>query len=153
MPQEFYEEDEAEAILRLAARRGATGGMSREALMRIAGEVGISPEAVDEAERQLTGQQENANLAIEFRRSQRVDFVERLGTYAATSAFMVGIWFFTGRGFFWPAFVIRAMGIGVVTEIPKYLFVGGSAYQLAFTKWKAKRERKALRASRSPDES
>ena len=145
MPQEFYQEEEAEAILRLAARRGATGGMSREALMRVAGEVGISPEEVEQAERQLSGQRDQTNLAAEFKRSQQVDFLERMASYAATSAFMIGIWYFTGRGFFWPAFVILAMGIGVATDVPKYLFVGGSSYQQAFSRWLAKRERKALK--------
>ena len=147
MPQEFYQEDEAEAILRLAARRGATGGMSREALLRVAGEVGISQEEVEAAERQLTGQREDVDLALEFRRCQRVDFAERIASYVGTSALMVGIWYFIGPRFFWPAIVILAMGIGVVTDIPKYLFVGGSAYQQAFVRWKAKRERKALKAS------
>jgi len=152
MPHEFYQEDEAEAILRLAARRGETGGMSREALLRVAGEVGISAEAVEQAELQLAGQREDEDLATEFRRKQRVDFVERLASYAATSGFMIGIWFFTGHGFFWPAFVILAMGIGVVTDIPKHFFVGGTSYQSSFTRWKTKRERKALKASQSGDE-
>jgi hypothetical protein len=150
MPQEFYQEDEAEAILRLAARRGATGGMSREALMRVAGEVGISPEDVEQAERQLASQQEDIGLAEEFRKRQRVDFVERLASYIGTSAFMTGIWWFTGHpSFFWPAFVMLAMGIGFVTDIPRYLFVGGSSYQRAFVKWKVKRARKALEAGDS----
>ncbi|MHB8635178.1 MAG: 2TM domain-containing protein [Fimbriimonadaceae bacterium] len=151
MPHEFYDEDEAEAILRLAARRGATGGMTREALLRVAGEVGISPEAVEEAERQLAGQREEVDLAAEFRRRQRVDFTERLATYVGTSAFMVGIWFFTGRGFFWPAFVILALTLGIATDIPKYLFVGGSSYQHAFARWKSKRERRALEAAKPDD--
>lgn len=153
MPQEFYQEDEAEAILRLAARRGETGGMSREALLRVAGEVGISPEAVEEAERQLTGQREDVNLAAEFRRKQRVDFAEHTASYIGTCALVTGIWFFIGHhGFFWPGIVILAMGASIIKDVPSHFFPGGSAYQQEFIKWKAKRERKALKASQLGDE-
>ena len=126
--------------------------MSREELVRLAGEVGISPEAVEEAERQLRGQREDTNLAAEFHRRQRSDFVEKLASFLGTNVFMVGIWYVTGRGYFWPAFVILATLIGVISAVPAHFFVGGSSYQQAFTRWKAKRERKALKASQASDE-
>ena len=148
MPQEFYQEDEAEAILRLAARRGETGGMSRDALLKVAGEVGISAEQVELAERQLAGLREDQDLAAEFRRKQRVDFAERFASFVGTGALVTGIWYFIGHhGFFWPGIVILAIGVGVVKEIPEHFFAGGSSYQQAFAKWKAKRERKALKAA------
>ena len=153
MPQEFFQEDEAEAILRLAANRGVSGGMSREALMRLAGEVGISPEAVEDAERLLAGQHADAALAEEFRRKQRVDFSELIGARVTVSAILVVVWWFAGHThFFWPAIPILVILVGVVGDIPKHLFVKSSAYQLAFAKWKAKRDLKALKAEARGDE-
>ena len=153
MPQEFYQEDEAEEILRLAARRGVTGGMSREVLLRVAGEVGISAEEVEQAERQLAGQREDVSVAVEFRRKQRVDFAEQLASLLGTSALVTGIWYFIGHhGFFWPGIVMLAMGVNVIKDVPKHFFPGGSAYQQAFAKWKAKRARKALEASLPTEE-
>ena len=53
MPQGFYDEEEADAILRLAAQKPMVGGMSRERLLATAAELGISEQAVAEAEQTL----------------------------------------------------------------------------------------------------
>jgi hypothetical protein len=152
MPQDFYQEDEAEAILRLAARRGVTGGMSRDALLRVAGEVGISPDAVEEAERQLAGQRADVELAAEFRRKQRVDYSERLASFIGTGALLTGIWYFIGHSlFFWPGIVMVVMAGSLVKDFPEHFFSNGSSYQQAFAKWKVKRDRKALKAAQEAE--
>lgn len=42
------------------------------------------------------------------------DFVSHTVTYVVVNAFFVGIWAFTGSGYFWPAWVIGGWGVGLV---------------------------------------
>ncbi len=52
-------------------------------------------------------------LAIK-RLKQKREFQQNIVAYVVVNAFLVGIWFFTGRGYFWPAWVMLGWGIGVV---------------------------------------
>jgi hypothetical protein len=44
------------------------------------------------------------------------DFRVHLVMYLAVNLFLVGIWWFTSAGFFWPVFPIFVWGIGVVAN-------------------------------------
>jgi 2TM domain len=48
-----------------------------------------------------------------IRLKQKSDFGAHLLVYLLVNAFLVGIWAFTGAGFFWPAFPLFGWGIGV----------------------------------------
>jgi len=37
-----------------------------------------------------------------------------VGIYAAVNVFITGIWFFTGRGYFWPGWVLGGWGVGLI---------------------------------------
>ena len=43
----------------------------------------------------------------------RRDFRTHVAAYVVVNLFLVGIWWFSGAGFFWPVFVILGWGIGV----------------------------------------
>jgi hypothetical protein len=47
---------------------------------------------------------------------RRQTFYRSLATYLAVSAMMVGIWLFSGRGYFWPIWVILGWGVGIVVQ-------------------------------------
>jgi 2TM domain len=57
--------------------------------------------------------QELRNRAIAQLKKRR-DFGAHLLAYVLVNAFLVGIWAFTGAGFFWPVFPLFGWGIGVV---------------------------------------
>jgi hypothetical protein len=42
------------------------------------------------------------------------NFASNLVAYVVVNAFFVGIWAFTGGGYFWPAWIIGGWGIGLV---------------------------------------
>ncbi|GAA0922557.1 2TM domain-containing protein [Pseudonocardia zijingensis] len=50
--------------------------------------------------------------AVQRLRARR-DFPGHVAIYLAVNLFLIGIWWFTGAGFFWPVFPIFAWGIGV----------------------------------------
>jgi hypothetical protein len=42
------------------------------------------------------------------------DFTSHLVAYAVINAFLIGLWFMTGGGYFWPAWVLACWGAGLV---------------------------------------
>ncbi len=45
---------------------------------------------------------------------ERRDFGSHLVAYVVINAFLIGVWAFTGAGYFWPASVLAGWGIGLV---------------------------------------
>ncbi len=41
------------------------------------------------------------------------DFVSHIVAYVVVNLFLVGIWWFTGAGYFWPAWIIGGWGVGL----------------------------------------
>lgn len=59
-----------------------------------------------------------ARKRIEARRG----LVSHAIVYLVVNSFFVGVWWFTGAGYFWPAWVIGGWGIGLVLNAWDVLF-------------------------------
>jgi hypothetical protein len=59
------------------------------------------------------GEEDLRELARARLRKRR-DFMAHLVSYVVVNAFLIGIWAFTGAGYFWPAWVLLGWGIGLV---------------------------------------
>lgn len=44
----------------------------------------------------------------------RREFGQHVVSYVVVNAFLVGVWFVTGAGYFWPVWIIGGWGIGLV---------------------------------------
>jgi len=144
--QQFYEEDEAEQILRLAASFASpSGAMSRERLLATAAELGITPEAVEMAERQLAGQKSDAAERKEFDTAQRHEFYGHLVSYVLVNIFLVMINLVTDARFFWAIWVILAWGLFLAFHSVETFFRGSESYREEFEKWQTKRRRREAR--------
>jgi 2TM domain len=55
-------------------------------------------------------ERERARKVLQARR----DFGSHVVAYIVINAFLVGIWAFTGAGYFWPAWVLGAWGAGLI---------------------------------------
>ena len=138
--QRHYDERDAEEILKIASREAGTAGMSHERLLETAAELGISPDAVKRAEEQLIKQREaerveseEAVLRAQYESERKGKFWSDMLTYIGVNAGLVGIWWFTGRSFFWPGIVMASWGIGVVTDFIQTFFNPDEA---KFQRWK-----------------
>lgn len=58
-----------------------------------------------------------AKNRIEKRRNLSGGFV----AYLVINAFLVGVWLLTGRGYFWPAWIIAGWGVGMLLGLWDYL--------------------------------
>ena len=143
----FYEEDEAEQILKLAATlSSSTGAMSRERLLQTAAELGITPEAVELAETQFATQKQLARERKQFDLEQRREFNSFVLTFFVITGALLALNIFTGAHFLWAFWLSGLMLIGIAFEAVETFVRGRQAYQEAFAKWKSKRDRTAARA-------
>jgi hypothetical protein len=54
-------------------------------------------------------ERQRARKRVEAKR----DFGSHVAAYVVVNAFVIGIWAFTGTGYFWPAWLIGAWGVGL----------------------------------------
>lgn len=118
---EFYNEDDAQKILQMAARHGG-GGMTHAQLVEAAAELGIPSSAVEQAAEDLRLKREEEVLRQEFRRKRKRNEINEWTSYLSTCLVCVAVWFFTtrGNGYFWPMWVAGPWGafklIGTLTN-------------------------------------
>lgn len=134
--KQFYSESEANEILQLAANAGGGDLLSREQLLHAGAELGISPEEIDRAAAQIA-ERRNANQEKQaYRRYRRKSISADVFTYLSVCAVCIGIWFFSGRGDFWPQWVIGIWGLLLCIEVFKKLIESDDE---DFQKWKRTR--------------
>lgn len=150
MAERFYDEEEAEAILRLAAGR-ASGGMSWERLLSMAAELGIPPDAVEEAEKAIAVQRQDHNLRSEYDRHVRHEFASHLISYIIVNTFLVVLNLVTSPHTFWVAWVLMGWGIGLAFHFASTFLKNSDNYESEFVKWKAKREGRLTGEGAEPD--
>jgi len=63
-----------------------------------------------EAATSAVSERERARQRVRTRR----DFGSHVVAYIVINAFLVGVWAFTGAGYFWPAWVMAGWGAGLV---------------------------------------
>ena len=140
--KQFYEEEEAEQILRLAASLTLpASAMSRERLLATAAELGIEPEAVEMAERQLAAQGAELADRAEFDALQRRDFYGHLLSYVLVNMFLVVINLVTVPSYFWAIWPILGWGLGLAFHGVETFFRNSESYRKEFEKWQSKRLR------------
>jgi len=138
--QSFYEEDEAEQILNLAASMSSQiGKMSHDRLLETAAELGISREAVEAAERQVTIDRKDKALRKEFDDRQRRELIGHLTSYLVVNAFLLFINLRTTPWHIWAIWPMLGWGIGLVAHANAALFKSSESYRGEFDRWRERR--------------
>lgn len=141
----FYEEGEAEEILRRAIHQSDSGAIDRQKLLSMASELGISEDAVSRAEAEMASERETQVSRsrdeldrVSFRRHKRSRFFADFASYLSVNGFMIAIWWFSGAGYFWPFWVLAGWGIGLFSDFVNTFF-GQS--EKDFERWKRRRQK------------
>lgn len=115
MSQRFYSDDEAEAILVVAARKTEPNGITRDKLLAAAAELNISPEAVAEAERDVLTKSVQVAVGRETGQLARRIFEYHAKVFLLVNALLVLMDFATYRwtDIHWSIFSILGWGIGL----------------------------------------
>ena len=138
-------DEDVEEILRLAVRSGDFGGADlRERLVSSATELGISPEALAQAEeqwraqkqRQVTAEQDRLDRKM-FRKIRVGDFVSHLGSYLAVNGFLYWLDWRDGH-LTWVQWPI--MGWGIAIAIHAFSLLGHDRdNERDYQRWRKKR--------------
>lgn len=99
--QEFYSEEEAQKILRLASEETGTNHVTRDELLRAALEAGIPTSAVEIAEARIRSESTLVSAAEEYRLAQVSKFRTSTASMLGLAVFLFGLNFLTGMGKIW----------------------------------------------------
>lgn len=134
--RDYYDDNDAEEILRIAARRdNPLGGVSRSELMKSASELGISPDAILEAEAQYYARKSEAEERKLFKKYQWNELFSHFGAYLAVCGFLAFLDLRHGH-LTWSLWPIGIWGFILLSDSVGSFF--GSNRERAFAKWKRK---------------
>jgi hypothetical protein len=150
MPQNFYEEEEAEAILRIASKRVALGNVSRDELLASAAELGIPAEAVLEAESAYRNQRVEVGLRREYDQYAKREFLSSIGSWFFVNCGLVALNVFTDHQVSWALWPVCVWGFFVLMDIPETFLRGSTEYEKHYQKWLRRRAKKEAKESALP---
>jgi hypothetical protein len=117
MTERRYSREEVDAILgRAVERERKTDDLSREQLVAIAQEVGVTPESIDRAIEEIAAEHQGEEELVRLRRRAWRGFVGHLVPYLCVNFMLVVINGLTTR-FPWALFPIVGWGIGLLLHL------------------------------------
>lgn len=138
----FYEEEDAQQILRMAlAQSTPDSSLSRESLFATAAELGISPEALAEAEERYTREKAERTERETFESEQRRTFFSHAATYSIVNLGLLAFnlvdmsrrsW---DTNHLWAIYPILGWGIGLAFHWVTTYRRDSEPYQKAFETW------------------
>ncbi len=143
--QRCYSEEEGDQILRLAVSgsHGSTG-MSREQLLATAAELGVTPEAFEQAENEFLLKREQEALRRQYETGVRAEFLSHVGVYGVLNLGMIGLDLVLAGRMTWSWFPLLIWGIFLLLDLVE-TFSRGADYEKGFEKWQEKRAAKRNR--------
>ena len=146
---QFYNEEEAQEILRIAAGLPSSGsdsdGISRQTLLQTAQELGISPEALAAAEEKVGAERRDRELYAEFISKRRHSFYVSLSRYIFVNTILIVI-DVTNGGSYWFYWPLLGWGIGMAREAISTFGPESSRNGSAFQSWLKRRRRRSAKA-------
>lgn len=140
IPRSYHQED-IQQILNLAIARQPDGGeLSREQLMEIAAELGISTESLLQAEQEWLLQQQERQKHHEFNFYRRSQLKRRFGKYLIVNLFLVCLNLLTAGQLSWSLYILLFWGLGLGLNAWDTYQSQGEEYERAFQKWYRKHQ-------------
>jgi len=144
--QEFYTEEQADAILRQAVRLAPKEDsmMDRTRLNAIAAELGITPEQIDEAQQLVKKENEHKKLWDDFLENRKRESKDALAHFVGGAFTLIGINLFS-NGFqfrpyeMWSLWIIGIWGGFTLIDWLQSKIRGQSSWEEEFEKFKEKR--------------
>ena len=136
-----YQQEDIQQILNLAIARQASGGeFSREQLVEIAAELGISTDTLQDAEQEWLVQQKEGQKRKEFNAYRRSKFQKRFGKYAIVNSFLVCLNLVSAGQVSWSLYILLFWGLWLGLGAWNTYQLKGEEYEQAFRKWYRKHQ-------------
>ena len=137
-----YQQEDIQQILNLAiAHQAKDGGeFSREQLVEIAAELGISTQTLLEAEQEWLVQQEERQKHRDFNMYRHAQLKKRFGKYLIVNSFLVGLNLLTAGALSWSLYILLFWGLWLGLSAWNTYQLQGEEYERAFKKWYRKHQ-------------
>ncbi|NER22461.1 MAG: 2TM domain-containing protein [Symploca sp. SIO1C2] len=137
----FYRQEDIQQILNLAiARQADQGELSREQLVEIATELGISPENVLQAEQEWIVRQEEQQKRRKFNLYRTLQLKKSFGKFIIINAFLIVINLLSAGQLSWSLYILLLWGMGLGVKVWNNYQLQGEEYEQAFYKWYRKQQ-------------
>ncbi len=153
-----YTHEEAEQILQIAVRQEleqpdglGAGGVSEEALMRMASELGLSPEAVAAAAARYRTERSDVEERRLFNKHRRGEWLSHLISYVAANGCMMALDLWLAHRLTWSVWPLFGWGIGMMIHTGQ-TFVHTDETEAEFEKWQDRRLRRLKKRARQDRE-
>lgn len=134
-----YSHEDGEEILRRAIAIDAMEARAKDVVRRTAEELGLSPEAVEQAEREYFAEKRKEAEVQEFVKHQRASFYSHLGSYLIINAFLFFLDFAGDHSISWAYYPLFGWGIGIAFHAMSTFNSRGEDFQQEFEAWKKQR--------------
>jgi hypothetical protein len=142
MRQEYGDEDVHE-ILKRAVRVDSERQTGKEALRQAALELGISDEALAQAELEYARERGHKVEVEEYLRETRRGYWEHLTSYVIVNSFLVAINLLTSSSHFWAIYPILGWGIGLAFHTAEaFQKPTGTSFERDFARWRRRKKRR-----------
>lgn len=140
MNQRYYEEDEAQAILKRAAEisHQRVGALDYDRLKATAEELGISEDALMQAEEEVRHQRAVEAERREFLQERKSGYIGHLAAYIIVNSFLVAMSVRGGNAWFWGP--LLGWGIGLAFHTLGTYFPSKKELDKEFAEWRTKRQ-------------
>ena len=132
-----YSQDDVQQILQLAIARQVDDNdqeFSYQQILEIATELQISPDILQQAERDWLGKQNEVEQRQAFNLYRQSKFKKRLGNYAIINVFFLAMNFISG-GLSWSLYILLGCGLAISLDIWNTFQTKGEDYEIAFQRW------------------
>ena len=131
-----YQQEDIQQILNIAIARQADGGeLTREQLVEIAAELGISTDSLIQAEQEWLLQKQERQKHHEFNLYRRSRFKKRLVKYVIVNSFLMGLNLLTVGYLSWSLYILLFWSLGLGFNAWNTFQLEGEDYERAFEKW------------------
>ena len=134
-----YRSEDVQQILQRAMAHKQEGEFSREQLLEMASELGISPDILQAAEQEWLAQREGVRERQAFNTYQRRAFRAHLIPYLAVNTFLILLNLLTSPSRFWAIYPLLGWGLGLALHGWSAYQTEGENYEKAFQVWRQHR--------------
>ncbi|MCC5664652.1 2TM domain-containing protein [Nostoc sp. CHAB 5784] len=133
-----YDSEDVQKILQIALARKQEGGFSREQLIEMASELGISSDILETTEKKWLAQQEEERSRRTFNTFRRRAFWSHFISFIAVNLFLIILNLITSPSYFWAIFPALGWGLGLFFHWWSVYQSKTEDYEISFQKWRAK---------------
>ncbi|WP_071515034.1 2TM domain-containing protein [Geitlerinema sp. PCC 9228] len=137
----YYDQEDVQQILQLAiARQHDSGQFSRQELVEMAAELGISLETLQKAEADWIEKQKDLQMRQDFDRYRRSRFKSNVVKYAIANGFLIALNLLMSHQLSWSLYIALIWGGSLTWNAWKTFSLEGEEYEREYQKWRLKKQ-------------